>query len=161
MIETEKIGAMRYATDAASAVNLYSTGAASGLTLGQLVMAVCLNTAASYEKQSVNKMNTVTKNSDLLLTASDWIEKVVADNASWSRLKRFLVNELGVAEASLPEKIRSYDDRLKVISLMTAILRQPPRHGDLFLRQHHPRARPLAERMRKQFLKGTTPWQQA
>jgi hypothetical protein len=119
MIETEKIGAMRYATDAASAVNLDSTGAASGLTLGQLVMAVCLNTAASYEKQSVNKMNTVTKNSDLLLTASDWIEKVVADNASWSRLKRFLVNELGVAEASLPEKIRSYDDRLKVISLMT------------------------------------------
>ena len=82
-------------------------------------MAVCLNTAASYEKQSVNKMNTVTKNSDLLLTASDWIEKVVADNASWSRLKRFLVNELGVAAASLPEKIRSYDDRLKVISLMT------------------------------------------
>ena len=61
MIETEKIGEMRYATDASSAVNLYSTGTASGLTLGQLVMSVCLNTAASYEKQSVNKMNAITK----------------------------------------------------------------------------------------------------
>jgi hypothetical protein len=119
MIETEKIGEMRYATDSASAVNLYSTGTASGLTLGQLVMAVCLNTAASYEKQSVNKMNTITKNSELLQTGSDWIEKVVEDNASWSRLKKFLVNELGVASSSLPEKIRSYDDRLKVISLMS------------------------------------------
>ena len=37
MIETETIGTMRYATDSASAVNLYSTGTASGLTLGQLV----------------------------------------------------------------------------------------------------------------------------
>jgi len=119
MIETEKIGELRYATDSASAVNLYSTGTASGLTLGQLVMAVCLNTAASYEKQSVNKMNTITKNSELLQTGSDWIEKVVEDNASWSRLKKFLVNELGVASSSLPEKIRAYDDRLKVISLMS------------------------------------------
>ena len=119
MIETEKIGEMRYATDATSAVNLYSTGTASGLTLAQLVMSVCLNTAASYEKQSVNKMNTITKNSELLQKGSDWIEKIVEDNASWSRLKRFLVNELGVLETSLPEKIRAYDDKLKVISLMS------------------------------------------
>ena len=119
MIETEKIGAMRYATDTASAVNLYSTGKASGLTLGQLVMAVCLNTAASYERQSVNKMNTITKNADLLQKGSDWIEKVVEDNASWSRLKKFLVSELGVDETALPAKIRAYDDKLKVISLMS------------------------------------------
>lgn len=119
MIETEKIGALRYATDAASAVNLYSTGTASGLTLGQLVMAVCIQTAASYEKQSVNKMNTITKNADLLNKGSEWIEKVLQDNASWSRLKKFLVNELGVLETSLPEKIRSYDDKLKVVSLMS------------------------------------------
>ena len=119
MIETEKIGAMRYATDSASAVNLYSTGKASGLTLGQLVMAVCLNTAASYERQSVNKMNTITKNSGLLQTGSEWIEKIVDDNASWSRLKKFLLGELGVLETSLPAKIRTHDDKLKVISLMT------------------------------------------
>ena len=119
MIETEKIGVLRYATDSASAVNLYSTDSASGLTLGQLVMAVCIKTAASYERQSVNKMNTITKNSDLLQTGSDWIEKVLADNASWSRLKRFLVNELGVPETALPQRIRSYDEKLKVVSLMT------------------------------------------
>ena len=117
MIETEKIGALRYATDAASAVNLYSTDTASGLTLGQLVMAVCIQTAASYEKQSVNKMNTITKNADLLNKGAEWIEKVLEDNASWSRLKKFLVNELGVLETSLPEKIRTYDDKLKVVSL--------------------------------------------
>ena len=119
MIETEKIGVLRYATDSASAVNLYSTDSASGLTLGQLVMAVCIKTAASYERQSVNKMNTITKNSDLLQTGSDWIEKVLADNASWSRLKKFMLNELGVAEASLPSRIRTYDDKLKVVTLMT------------------------------------------
>lgn len=119
MIETETIGTMRYATDSASAVNLYSTGTASGLTLAQLVMSVCLNTAASYEKQSVNKMNTISKNADLLQKGSDWIEKVVSDNASWSRLKKFLVGELGVLDASLPDKIRTYDNKLKVISLMS------------------------------------------
>ena len=119
MIETETIGTMRYATDSASAVNLYSTGTASGLTLGQLVMAVCLNTAASYEKQSVNKMNTISKNADLLEKGADWIAKVVEDSASWSRLKRFLVSELGVDENALPAKIRAYDDKLKVISLMS------------------------------------------
>ncbi len=119
MIETETIGTLRYATESASAVNLYSTGTASGLTLGQLVMAVCLNTAASYEKQSVNKMNTISKNADLLEKGADWIAKVVEDSASWSRLKRFLVSELGVLEGSLPVKIRTFDDKLKVISLMS------------------------------------------
>lgn len=118
-IGTEQIAAMRYAVPGTEAVNLYATDSAQGLTLAQLVMAVCIKTAASYERQSVNKMNTITQNADLLQKGADWIEKLLAGTASWTRLRKFAVDELGVAEANLPASIRAYDDKLKVITLMT------------------------------------------
>ena len=45
MIEATQIATMRYAPEGSSAINLYSNGAADGLTLGQLVISVCMRTA--------------------------------------------------------------------------------------------------------------------
>ena len=118
MIESTQIATMRYATDAASAVNLYSTGTASGLTLGQLVIAVCLRMAASYEAQSVNKMNTIAKNADLLEAGSKWIERIVSGSASWTRAKAFIVNSLRVDESELPENLKTYANRLQAATVI-------------------------------------------
>ena len=116
MIEATQIGTMRYAPEGASAVNLYSTETASGLTLGQLVIAVCLKTAASYEAQSVNKMNTITKNAELIEAGAQWVERLANGAVSWVRAKAFLVDSLGVGAANLPASISTYSDRFKAIT---------------------------------------------
>ena len=116
MIEATQIATMRYAPEGASAVNLYSTETASGLTLGQLVIAVCLKTAASYEAQSVNKMNTITKNAELIEAGAQWVERLANGAVSWVRAKAFLVDSLGVDPANLPTTISTYSDRFKAIT---------------------------------------------
>ena len=116
MIEATQIGTMRYAPESSSAVNLYSTETASGLTIGQLVIAVCLKTAASYEAQSVNKMNTITKNAELISAGAQWVERLANGPTSWGRAKAFLVDSLGVDPANLPASISTYSDRFKAIT---------------------------------------------
>jgi hypothetical protein len=116
MIEATQIATMRYAPEGASAVNLYSTETASGLTLGQLVIAVCLKTAASYEAQSVNKMNLITKNAERIEAGAQWVERLANGAVSWVRAKAFLVDSLGVDPANLPTTISTYSDRFKAIT---------------------------------------------
>jgi len=86
MIAIETIAANRYAPSGSEAINLYSTGAegGSGLTLGQLAIAVCLTAAAAYEGQSVVKMNTMTAGSVKLDAAAGWLAKVADGTADWS-----------------------------------------------------------------------------
>jgi hypothetical protein len=119
MIEATQIATMRYAPEGSSAVNLYSNGAADGLTIGQLVISVCLRTAMSYERQSVNKMNQLAKNADILKQGAQWVERIVNESASWTRVKAFLTGTLKVTEAELPEDLKTYDNRLKAASLAT------------------------------------------
>ena len=116
MIEATQIATMRYAPEGSAAVNLYSTETASGLTLGQLVIAVCLKTAASYEAQSVNKMNTITKNAELISAGAQWVQRLASGPTSWVRAKAFLVDSLGVDPANLPDSISAYSDRFKAIT---------------------------------------------
>ena len=118
MIESTQIATMRYATEAAAPVNLYSTETASGLTLGQLVIAVCLKAAASYEAQSVNKMNMIAKIADLLEAGSKWIERIVTETASWTRAKAFIMESLGAAETELPANLKTYANRLQAASVI-------------------------------------------
>ena len=115
-IEAIQIGESRYAAESSSAINLYSTGSASDLTLGQLIIAVCLRTATAYELQSVNKMNEITKSAQLLEKATEWIDKILEGAASWTRAKAYLINELKLTEAELPTDLKSYDNRLKAAS---------------------------------------------
>ena len=119
MIEATQIATMRYAPEGSSAINLYSNGAADGLTLGQLVISVCMRTATSYERQSVNKMNVISKNAEILKTGSQWVERILNGSASWTRAKTFIMGSLGAGADELPENIKTYDNRLKAASVAT------------------------------------------
>ena len=54
-IQASQIAMNRYAPAGSEAINLYSTGTAENLTIGQLVASVCVRTAGALEEQSVNK----------------------------------------------------------------------------------------------------------
>lgn len=114
-IEVEQIATNRYAPSGADAITLYSNGAASGLTLGQLVISVCLGTAAAYEAQSVVKMNTLTSGSVKLEGASQWMEKIANGTANWNDAKAYLTGTLGIAESTLPDAIDTYDRRMTAV----------------------------------------------
>lgn len=108
-ITKETIATNRYAPAGAREIHLYSTSleGGSGLTLGQLVMAVCLRAAAAYESQSVAKMNAMTAGSTKLDQASGWLEKIAAGafetgSAESMEAFNFLVNTMGIPESELP-----------------------------------------------------------
>lgn len=117
-ISIEQIATNRYAPSGADAISLYANGDASGLTLGQLVISVCLRSAAACEAQSVVKMNTMTSGSVKLETASQWMEKIAAGTADWSAAKSFLTGTLGIDAATLPDGIDSYDKRMAAVTAL-------------------------------------------
>ncbi|MBR4615621.1 MAG: hypothetical protein IKO55_08455 [Kiritimatiellae bacterium] len=120
MIESTVIAINRNAPLGANAINLYSTGQEGGsnLTLGQLVMSVCIRSAAAYEAESVLKMNTMTSGSVKLDEASQWMEKIAAGTADWTAAKAFLTGTLGIAASTLPDNIKSYDKRMAAITAL-------------------------------------------
>ena len=117
MIEATTIAVNRYAPEGANAINLYSNGTAggSGLTLGQLVIAVSAHSAAVYEAQSVLKMNMMTADSSTLEQASAWLEQIVAGTDNWTEAKAFGVGILGIDSSTLPSDIQSYDRRMQAV----------------------------------------------
>lgn len=119
-IEAIEIATSRYAPAGSEAICLYSNGTATGLSLGQLIIAVCTRTAMSYEAQSVVKMNAITSSAELLRKGADWVDRISAGTASWIRAKAFLVDQLGVDEAELPENLKTYDNRLKACTVANA-----------------------------------------
>ena len=120
MIGIETIGANKYAPQGSEAVNLYSTGAegGSGLTIGQLIIAVSMRSAAAYEAQSVVKMNAIGANSSVLDQASVYLSQVAAGSANWSEAKAFCVSSLGIAESTLPSDINTYEKRMTAVAAM-------------------------------------------
>ena len=122
MIESIQIATNRYAPAGSEAILMYDTGASGALTLGQLVQAVCIRSAAAYEAQSVNKMNTITKSAQLLEKSTEWVNKILDGTVSWSRAKSYLINTLGLSEDELPDDLRTYDNRLKAASAATSKL---------------------------------------
>ena len=115
MIEVEQIATNRYAPQGADAITLYANGAASSLTLGQLVISVCLKSAAAYEGQSVVKMNILTSGAVKLDDASQWMEKLAAGTTNWTEARAYLTGTLGVDAATLPDNIDSYDKRMTAV----------------------------------------------
>ncbi len=115
MIEIEQIATNRYAPSGADAISLYANGAASGLTLGQLVISVCLRSAAAYEAQSVVKMNTMTSGSVKLDEGAKWMGKIANGSANWNEAKAFLTGTLGIDASTLPDAIDTYDKRMAAV----------------------------------------------
>ena len=112
-INNVQIATNRYAPTGSDAINLYSYDYASNLTLGQLVQAVCLRSAATYERQSVTKMNLMASGSQKLDDAADWLKRIAEGTANWTDAKSFLVNTMGISADSLPADINSYDKRMQ------------------------------------------------
>ena len=112
-IENVQIAMNRYAPTGSDAIFLYDCNQASALTLGQLVQAVCLRSAAAYERQSVTKMNMMAAGSQKLDDAADWLKRIAEGTANWTDAKSFLVNTMGISADSLPADINSYDKRMQ------------------------------------------------
>lgn len=115
MIEAVQIAVNNNAPVASSAILLYSTGVAEGLTLGQLAIAVCVRHAAVLEAQSVVKMNQMTSSANMLETASGYMEGVAAGTAVWAEAKSFLVGTLGLDASTLPDDIDTYAKRMDAV----------------------------------------------
>ena len=117
-IETIQIATNRYAPSGSEAISMYDTGASGALTLGQLVQAVCIRTAAAYEAQSVIKMNRMSEGSANLDAAAAWLPQIVAGTADWGAAKAFLTGTLGIEGSALPEDLSSYDRRMQAASAL-------------------------------------------
>ena len=122
MISTVEIATNRYAPSGSEAINLYATGLEGGsnLTLGQLVIAVSIRSAAAYEAQSVVKMNEMTSDSIVLDDAAGWMARVADGTADWAQAKAFCTGKLGIDASTLPDNLNSYDKRMTVVTAMKA-----------------------------------------
>ena len=115
MIEATQIATNRYAPAGSEAINLYSTGAADNLTLGQLVSAVCIRTAGALEEQSVNKMNMMSVGTEKLEKASVYMQEIAEERMSdWAAAKDYLTNTIGVT--GLPDDLSTYEKRMQAVN---------------------------------------------
>ena len=119
-ISVETIAVNRYAPRGSEAVNLYSNGLEGGdhLTIGQLVIAVAMRSAAAYEAQSVTKMNSMAAGTAVLDRAADYMDKVANGTNEWPTIRQFLIDELGVDQNDLPADIDTYKKRMEAINAM-------------------------------------------
>ena len=134
-IDVQQIGTNRYAPAGADAVRLYSTNGSEGLTLAQLVAAVCIRRSAHLEARAVGRMNKMTRNNAWMQALAN-VCKQVADGAnvhaeanipptyepqhlSHGRdLLHFLLDEcrsLGISQSDVPSVDFSYQQRVDVI----------------------------------------------
>lgn len=144
MIELDRIGTNRYAPDGANAVYMYKAFE-QDLTLGQLLVAVCMQAASVNEMRSVLYTNQLSDNSKLLtlmstvanmVTKNDkvtWDDSVTdipenynfrsAEFASKRTVWNFFVYEAKVESKTLPAKLsdgndQGYTRRLQAFSLL-------------------------------------------
>ena len=114
-IESTQIATNRYAPAESQAINLYSTETASGLTLSQLVAAVCIRTAGALEEQSVNKMNIMSVGTEKLEKASSYMQQIAEETLSdWASAKSYLADTVGVS--GLPDNISTYEKRMQAVN---------------------------------------------
>lgn len=122
-ISSQTVATNRYAPAGAQDINLYDVKGAEGLTLGQLVSAVCIRAASQYEAQSVVKMNEMTAGSSRLAEMADWLEKIADGSADWTAAKAALLS-YGVDSSALPADLSSYANRMKAVAALKAKLEQ-------------------------------------
>ena len=138
-IEIQEIGTNRYAPEGANAVCLYGVEGADGLTLGQLVAAVCIRRCTHLEARSVERMNKMTQNNHYLQAMSGVCSQLaggaslgdvaaVPDSYEMRKAARgctvleFLETECGLTVSQDAKNSWSYANRLAVIAqLKTAM----------------------------------------
>lgn len=112
-IDTVAIGTNRYAPAGSAAINMYVMPDSGMMTIGQLVQAACMRSAAAHEAQSVLKMNQMTNGSTTLQQAAEWLGRIANGSAVWDQAKAFLVNTMGIEESVLPQDLSSYARRMQ------------------------------------------------
>jgi len=120
MIQAVEIGKNRYAPAGADSINMYRMDGGQSLTFGQLMAAVCIRTGANLEAQSINKMNRMNLNVDLLDTASEYLSQLATNTVTyWPTVRNFLRTKLGMSNSEVPDNYdSSYNGRFKVINAM-------------------------------------------
>lgn len=118
-IYLEPISVNHYAPEGSETVYLYSNGLEGGshLTLGQLIIAVSMRSAAEYEAQSVLKMNRMAGGSDKLEKVAEFMEQISEGYGDWPTIKAYCRNELGISDV-LPDGIDTYAKRMSAITAL-------------------------------------------
>ena len=96
MLDSTTIAINRYAPIGCDQIKLYSNGFSGGsdLTLGQLVIAVSMRSAAVCEAQSVVKMNMMASGSLYLDKTSEYMEQLANDEMTdWAAARSYLIRE--------------------------------------------------------------------
>ena len=115
----EQISTSRYAPQGSDQVYLYSNGLDGGshLTLGQLVIAVSMRSAAAYEAQSVVKMNRMAGGAKQLEKVAEFMDEIANGDGDWSAIKAYCQTELGITD-ELPDSIDTYAKRMAAITAL-------------------------------------------
>ena len=137
-IESVAIADNRYAVSDPS-ICLYNYGGCEGLTLGQLVNAICCHAGDALETQSITKMNLITRRSRHLKGFANTLEGLVDGSLTYDsvfdyegygamRVRDFLVNVCGLVISAttagaeeggdLPPSTATTNDRLMVYTAM-------------------------------------------
>jgi len=117
-LSTTQIGTNPYAPAGSDAVQLFNHNGAEGMTLGQMVISVCIARAAVIETASVARMNKMTATNAILDQLSEYARQVVEGSANWSTVKTYLWNICGISSDDLPSSITSPTDRLKAYDVI-------------------------------------------
>lgn len=117
-ITQTQISINRYAPADVASVNLYNYNGAEGLTLGQLISAVCIARGAELERGTVTLMNSVASTTGRLRTLADYANEVVAGTSNWAAIRGFCISQCGIAADSLPTAVEGYNDRMLAFNAM-------------------------------------------
>lgn len=124
-IEAVQIHTMPNAPEGANGVYLYNTAGAQGLTLGQLMIAVCARTGAILEGQSIGKMNQIGVDSESMKALGDIMEYIAKELPFGDSLHNLMIvaqywastkpelEALGVNP--LPNAIGAYNERVELL----------------------------------------------
>ena len=119
MLTMTEIATNRYAPSGANAISLYGTDRTDGLTLGQLIIAVSMRSAAENEAQGVVKMNRMTGGSDKLEKVADYMAQIANGDGDWAKIKTYCQTELGITD-ELPDAIDTYAKRMSAVAALKA-----------------------------------------
>ena len=119
-IRVEQVATNAYAPEGSEAINLYSVGSATGLSLGQAVLAVSIRRISMLEQRAVVRMNRMSSGNDLMRQLADWMEKLADPDRSvdvWG-IQNFMLTELRMAPDSIPADPATSDGRLQLLELL-------------------------------------------
>lgn len=136
-IQVEKIGVNAHAPEGASDINLYAYNGVMGMTLGQLMMCICIRRAAVIEEQSVLKMNEINASAAWLEILAQVGERILTRSSLTATLnltrssyvptkvptvttyRDFLALEVGLGYSAVPTSLTTPDARTNLYRQLT------------------------------------------